>query len=89
MSDIFAQLFIFLAKLDQHHLPVAFGYLPNKTFTSYYVYIFMLLRAFRNRRLDILKIVPKSNLMMYVIKMDYELAIHKAFHLFKRKVRKV
>ena len=75
-----------LARLDKHHIPVCFSYLPDKTFTSYYVFLFMLLRAFRKRRSDILKIVPKANLMMYVIKMDYEIAIHKAFHLFKRKV---
>ena len=86
MSKLFAQLFIMLAKMDKHHLPVSFAYLPDKTFTSYYVFLFMLLRAFRKRRLDILKIVPQANLMMYVVKMDYEIAIHKAFHLFKRKV---
>ena len=75
-----------LAKMDKHHLPVSFAYLPDKTFTSYYVFLFMLLRAFRKRRLDILKIVPQANLMLYIVKMDYEIAIHKAFHLFKRKV---
>ena len=75
-----------LARLDKHHIPVSFAYLPDKTFTSYYVFLFMLLRAFRKRRSEILKIVPQANLMMRVVKMDYEIAIHKAFRLFKRKV---
>ena len=86
MSKLFAQLFIMLANLDNNYLPVSFAYLPDKTFTSYYIYLFMLLRGFRKRRLEILKIVPQANLRMFVIKCDYEVAIHKAFHLFKKKV---
>ena len=73
MSKLWKQLFMFLGNLDNSHIPICWGYLPDKSFRSYYVFLYMVLFAFRGRREEIIKITSVANLKMKQIKCDYEI----------------
>ena len=64
MSKLWKQLFMFLGNLDNSHIPICWGYLPDKSFRSYYVFLYMVLFAFRGRREEIIKITSLVNIKM-------------------------
>ena len=87
MSQLWTQLFLMLGNYNEQHLPIAFGWLPNKSFCSYFIFLLMLLRGYQKLRPEILSFLPRANLKMKVIKADYEQGIHQAFKpLFRVKV---
>ena len=87
MSQLWTQLFLLLGQFNDQHLPICFGWLPDKSFQSYFVFLLLLLRGFQKFRPEILTLLPRANLKLKVIKSDYEQAIHQAFKpLFRIKV---
>ena len=72
MSALWKQLFLMLGNFNGQHLPICFGFIPDKSFKSYFVFLFMLLRGFKKYRPEILRFLPSANLKMKVIKCDYE-----------------
>ena len=84
MSELWTQLFLMLGNFEGHYLPICFGFLPDKTLKSYYIFLFMLLSGFKKLRPEISKTHPRAKLKLKVIKSDYELGIHQAFGSFFR-----
>ena len=79
ISKQWYQLFIFLLEYKGSYQPVAFGWLPDKTVTSYGVFLYLLLAEFRARGEEIEAMYGSRTLKLEKVKMDFELSIHRAF----------
>ena len=83
VGKIFKQLFVLMVSFKNNSLCCAFGLLPDKAFMSYYLFIFMVLSAFRKYESEILELSGRKILKLYRIRLDFEVAIHKAFQVFR------
>ena len=79
MSKQWKQLFIMMVNYRGAFIPVAFGWLPDKSEISYHVFLVLLLEAFRGQKGEILELFGRCNLKLKKIKLDFEKAIHNAF----------
>ena len=80
------QLFVMLLNFNGVWLPVAFGWLPDKTLISYQLFLILVLEGFQANKAEIQRIYGRSKLKLRKIKMDFELNISRAFEvLFKIK----
>lgn len=66
-------------------VPIAFGWLPDKSFASYYLFILLVLLDFKKASQQILELTGKTAIKLKKITMDFELAIHQAFSMFIRR----
>ena len=78
MSKQWKQLFILMVDYKGAFIPVAFGWLPNKTEVSYHIFIVMVMEAFYAQREQNLLLFGRSKLKLKKIKLDFEKAIHNA-----------
>ena len=83
----YVQLFIFQVSFKDRNgtdqtVPVAFGWLPDKLFWSYYKFILMILLEFDRRRPAILELTGFQNIKLRSLMCDFEANIHKAFSMF-------
>ena len=86
MTRKWKQLFIYMVYYRGSFLPVAFGWLPNKHAISYHFFLLLLLLKFRENQVGIIDLYGRGSLKLMKIKLDFELAIHRAFEtLFKLK----
>ena len=81
MSKEFTQLFIMIANVKGTHgthIPLAFGYLPDKKEMSYYVFLYLLVEALGNQAESIKRLTGRSTcfLKLKSITCDFELSIH-------------
>ena len=86
-SKQYKQLFIFQVSFKDRNgtaqtVPVAFGWLPDKLFWSYYKFILMILLEFDRQRPAILELTGSQSIKLRSIKCDFETNIHKAFSMF-------
>ena len=81
MTKKWKQLFVFMVNYRGSFLPVAFGWLPDKTSLSYHVFLFLLLQKFKNERDNIVNLYSRGSLKLRKIKLDFEVAIHRAFEV--------
>ena len=58
---------------------MAFGWLPDKSFVSYQIFLILLMEAFQSHSPQIKAIFGKSKLKMKKIKMDFEVNIIRTF----------
>lgn len=72
MTKKWKQLFILLVNFKDSWIPIAFGWLPNKTEISYHVFLLLLLSSFRNNSESITKMYGSSSLKLRKIKLDFE-----------------
>ena len=70
MTKKWKQLFVFMVNYNGSFLPVAFGWLPDKTALSYHVFLLLLMQKFKMEHKNIVK-----------LKLDFENAIHRAFEV--------
>ena len=75
------QLFVMLCCYEGAWIPIAFGWLPDKSFNSYLIFLILLMEAFRAQSSEIKTIFGKSKLKLKKVKMDFELNIIKAFDI--------
>ena len=73
------QLFVMLCNYQGTWLPIAFGWLPDKSFASYQIFLILLLEAFRNNSTRIQSIYGRNKLKVKKVKMDFEVNIIRAF----------
>ena len=86
MTRKWKQLFIFMVDYRGAFLPVAFSWLPDKHAISYHISLLLTLSKFKQEQSSIMKIYGRGTLKVKKIKLDFELAIHRAFEpLFKLK----
>lgn len=78
-SKQWKQLFIMLCNYEGTWLPIAFGWLPDKSFVPYQIFLILLMEAFQSHSPQIKTIFGKSKLKMKKIKMDFEVNIIRAF----------
>jgi hypothetical protein len=78
-SKQWKQLFVMLCKYEGSWLPMAFGWLPDKSFTSYQIFLILLMEAFRSHSSQIKAIYGRSKLKLKKVKMDFEINIIRAF----------
>ena len=64
MSKQWKQLFIMMVNYRGAFIPVAFGWLPDKSEISYHVFLVFLLEAFRGQKGKILELFGRSNLKL-------------------------
>ena len=84
MTKKWKQLFVFMVNYRGSFLPVAFGWLPDKTAVSYHVFLLLLLQKFKQEKKVISHMYGRTALKLRKIKLDFELAIHRAFEgIFK------
>ena len=84
MTKKWKQLFVFMVEWKDVYHPVAFGWLPDKNAISYHVFLFLLMNKFRESSGPISDYWGRSTLKLKKIKLDFEVAIHRAFEiLFK------
>ena len=84
MTKKWKQLFVFMVNLNGAFLPVAFGWLPDKSVISYHIFLVLLLNKFKQEGKAIEGLFGRSSLKLRKVKLDFELAIHRAFEvLFK------
>ena len=84
MTKKWKQLFVFMVDYKGTFVPVAFGWLPNKTTVSYHIFLLLVLSKFKAEKEKIGKLFGRSTLKLKKIKLDFEISIHKAFEvLFK------
>ena len=78
------QLFVFMVNFNGAFLPIAFGWLPDKSVISYHVFLELLLRKFKQENKAIEELYGREGLKLRKIKLDFDLDIHRAFEpLFK------
>ena len=68
-------------------VPIAFGWLPDKSFVSYYLFILLVLLDYKKLSQQILELTGKTAIKLKKITMDFELAIHQAFSMFIRRYK--
>lgn len=73
------QLFVMLCNYEGTWLPIAFGWLPDKSFLSYQIFLILLMEAFQAHSAQIKAIYGKSKLKLKKVKMDFELNIIRTF----------
>ena len=84
MTRKWKQLFVFMVNYHGAFLPVAFGWLPDKSAVSYLVFLILVLEKFQQEQANIAKLYARGTLKVKKIKLDFEVAIHRAFEvLFK------
>ena len=81
MTKKWKQLFVFMVDYKGTFLPVAFGWLPNKTTVSYHIFLLLVLSKFHDEKDKIGKIFGKSALKLKKIKLDFEVSIRNAFEV--------
>ena len=80
------QLFVMLCNYDGTWIPIAFGWLPDKSLLSYQIFLMLVMECFLAHSAEIQVHFGRSALKMKKVKMDFELNIIKAFGvLFKIK----
>ena len=79
MSKQWKQLFILMVNYRGAFIPVAFGWLSDKTEISYHVFLLLAMEAFRSQKSSIMELFGRCNLKLKKIKLDFEKAIHNAF----------
>ena len=77
MSRQWTQLFVMIAEIRGCAIPVAFGYLPDKKELSYFLFNYMLLKAFYDHAEDFRAITGRVYLKLRTLTCDFEYAIHK------------
>ena len=86
MSRKWKQLFIFMVDYRGAFLPVTFSWLPDKHAISYHISLLLTLSKFKQEQFSIMKLYGRGTLKVNKIKLNFELAIHRAFEpLFKLK----
>ena len=78
-SKQWKQLFVMLCEYEGSWLPMAFGWLPDKYFASYQIFLILLMEAFRSHSSQITAIYGRSKLKLKKVKMDFEINIIRAF----------
>lgn len=78
MSKQWKQLFIFLVCYKGAFIPIAFGWLPDKSEVSYHIFTVLVMEAFYSQREKTFELFGKSGLRLKKIKLDFEKAIHNA-----------
>ena len=76
MTKKWKQLFVFIVNYRGSFLPVAFGWLPDKSVLSYHLFLLLLLQKFKSEHDKIVHLYSRGALKLRKIKLDYELAIH-------------
>ena len=76
MTKKWKQLFVFMVNYNGSFLPVAFGWLPDKTALSYHVFLLLLMQKFKMEHENIVKLYNRGGLKLRKIKLNFESAIH-------------
>ena len=79
-SKQWKQVFVMLCNYGNTWLPMAFGWLPDKSYASYKIFLLMLLTAFKSQESSIKSIYGRSKLKIGKIKMDFEYNVIKVFN---------
>ena len=79
-SKQWKQVFVMLCNYENTWLPIAFGWLPDKSFVSYKIFLIMLLTAFKREASHIKSMYGKCQLKVKKIKMDFEYNVIKVFN---------
>ena len=78
------QLFILMVEYRGVHLPVAFGWLPDKSAVSYYdVFLLLVLNTFNDNASAIFEIYGQTKLKLWQIKCNFEVDIHLGFEMLR------
>ena len=78
MSKQWKQLFIMMVEYKGAFIPVAFGWLPDKSEVSYHVFLVLLMEAYHAQLGKTLELFGRSKMKLKKIKLDFEKAIHNA-----------
>ena len=79
MTKKWKDLFVFMIEWQDAFHPVAFGWSPDESYGSYYVFLFMVPKKFRQLYDTIANNQGRSKLKVKKIKLDFEVEIYKAF----------
>ena len=85
MTRLWKQCFVLMLDFRGTSLPVAFGWLANKEYISYYCFMFLVLQAFHSNKEAINAITGRTSLKLRRIRCDFEWSIHKALFHWKIK----
>ena len=80
---LWKQLFIVMVQLRGVFIPIAFCWLPDKSTTSYYATLFLLMAAFCEHSDEIQQVYGRTTLRLRKIKCDFEVGIHLGWQMFR------
>ena len=82
ITRFWKQIFILMVEYEGLHIPIAMGWLPDKTAMSYYVFLWLVLSSFKERSEAIHDHYGSSKLKLRKVKCDFEVSIHLGFEMF-------
>ena len=82
VTKLWRQILILMVEYNGLFIPIAFGWLPDKSAISYYVFMWLLLKCFKDNENAIAAIYGRRGLRLRKLKCDFEPALHIGFESF-------